>query len=94
MPMSAALAELERIMGLELDERNEISSKYFIDYPANDYTVRNELEFIAAAHGGNFVMTESGKLRLVPLLSAPEETNYLVNERGAVILIGGVAIGV
>ena len=94
MPMDTAVAEFARIMGVELDERNEISSGYTIDYPANDYTIRNELEFIAAAHGGNFVMTEEGKLRMVPLISAPKETNYLVNERGAAILIGGVAISV
>lgn len=94
MSMSAAVAEFARIMGVEIDERSEISTTYTIDYPANDYTIRNELEFIAAAHGGNFVMTDDGKLRLVPLLSAPEETNNLVNERGAALLIGGVAINV
>lgn len=94
LPMSAAVMEFGRIMGVELDERNDVSTTYTIDYPANDYTIRNELEFIAAAHGGNFVITEVGKLRLVPLISAPQETNNLVNERGAVILIGGVAISV
>ena len=94
LSMSKAVTEFARIMGVELDERNEISSKYTIDYPANDYTIRNELEFIAAAHGGNFVMTEVGKLRLVPLISAPKETNHLVNERGAAIVIGGVLISV
>lgn len=94
LPMSAAVAEFARIMGVEVDGRSEISSAYTIDYPANDYTIRNELSFIAAAHGGNFVMTDTGALRLVPLLSMPEETNRLVTERGAAILIGGVAIRV
>ena len=94
LSMKTAVDEFCRIMGVELDERSEISDAYTIDYPANDYTVRNELAFIAAAHGGNFIMTEVGKLRLVPLISAPEETSNLVNERGAAILIGGVAIRV
>ena len=94
LSMSDAVTEFARIMGVELDERNEISDGYTIDYPANDYTIRNELEFIAAAHGGNFIMTDTGHLRLVPLLSMPEETNHLVTERGAAILIGGVAISV
>ena len=94
LTMSAAVSEFARIMGVELDKRNEISSQYTIDYPANDYTIRDELRFIAAAHGGNFVITDAGALRLVPLLSAPPETSNLVNERGAAILIGGVAISV
>lgn len=94
LSMQDAVTEFCRIMGVDLDDRSEISANYTIDYPANDYTIRNELEFIAAAHGGNFVMTDVGKLRLVPLISAPKETNNLVNERGAVILIGGVAISV
>ena len=92
LPMRAAVNEFCRIMGVELDDRSVISEEYTIDYPANDYTIRNELEFIAAAHGGNFIMSEVGKLRMLPLISAPKETNHLVNERGAAILIGGAAI--
>lgn len=94
MPMSNAVTEFARIMGVELDERNAVSGTYTIDYPTNDSKIRDELAEIAAAHGGNFVMSEVGKLRLIPLISAPEETSHLVNERGAAILFGGVAIRV
>ena len=66
-----------------------LNANYTIDYPANDYTVRNELCFIAAAHGGNWIITDENKLYLVPLLSAPAETNYLVEEYGDAITFGG-----
>ena len=94
LSMSAAVAEFARIMGVELDERTVLNSAYSIDYPANDYTIRDELCFVAAAHGGNWVITDAGKLRLIPLLSAPEETYNLVTERGRAIVIGGVIIDV
>lgn len=92
MTMANAANEFARIMGVEIDDRTVLNSSYTIDYPANEWTIRNELCFIAAAHGGNWVMTDSGKLRLISIMSIPEETNYLVNERGSAITFGGVRI--
>lgn len=92
LSMPAAAAEFARILGVELDPRTVLNGKYTIDYPANDYTIRNELCFIAAAHGGNWIITDENKLYLVPLLSAPAETNYLVEEYGGAITFGGVRI--
>lgn len=92
MPMTAAVAEFARIMEVEIDSRTAVSAQYTIDYPANDYTIRTELCYIAAAHGGNWIITETGKLLLVPLLSMPPETNYLVSEYGDAITFGGVRI--
>ena len=92
MSMPAAVAEFARIMGVEIDSRTSLNSAYTIDYPANEYTIRQELCFIAAAHGGNWVMTGEGKLLLVPLRSIPGETSYLVTERGDAITFGGVRI--
>lgn len=92
MSMPAAVGEFTRIMGVELDPRTALNAAYTIDYPANDYTIRDELRFIAAAHGGNWLMTDAGKLLLVPLLSLPAETNYLVDEYGDVLTFGGVRI--
>lgn len=68
MTMPDAVAEFCRILGVELDERTVLNSAYTIDYPANEYTIRKELGFIAAAHGGNWIMTDEGRLWLVPLL--------------------------
>lgn len=92
MTMPAAAAEFARIMQVELDPRTTLNPAYTIDYPANDYTIRDELRFIAAAHGGNWIVTDEGKLLLVPLLSIPPETNYLVTEYGSAITLGGVKI--
>lgn len=92
LSMPAAAAEFARILGVELDSRTVLNANYTIDYPANDYTIRNELCFIAAAHGGNWIITDENKLYLVPLLSAPAETNYLVEEYGGAITFGGVRI--
>ena len=89
LSMPAAAAEFARILGVELDQRTVLNANYTIDYPANDYTIRNELCFIAAAHGGNWIITDKNKLYLVPLLSAPAETNYLVEEYGDAITFGG-----
>lgn len=90
--MPAAVAEFCRIMGVTLDSRTVLNPAYTIDYPANDYTLRNELCFIAAAHAGNWIITDKGELYLVPLLSAPAETNLLVDEYGDAITFGGVRI--
>ena len=100
MSMPDAAAEFARIMGVEIDQRTKLNSAYTIDYPASDpesetgdyYSIRQELQWIAAAHAGNWIITGEGKLLLVPLLSIPPETNYLVTEYGAAITLGGVKI--
>ena len=92
LSMPDAVKEFARIMGVEVDPRTKLNAAYTIDYPANDYTIRDELRFIAAAHAGNWVITDAGKLFLVPLMSEPEETNYLVTEHGDAITFGGVRI--
>lgn len=92
MPMPDAVELFCEEMGVELDPRTTLNAAYTIDYPANDYTIRDVLRFIAAAHGGNWVMSDAGQLLLVPLLSAPTETNHLVTEHGDAIVLGGVRI--
>lgn len=100
MPMPDAVDEFCRIMDCELDPRTVLNSAYTIDYPASDpesetgdyYSIRQELQWIAAAHGGNWIVTGEGKLLLVPLGSEPEETYYLVSEYGDAITFGGVRI--
>ena len=92
MTMPDAVTEFARIMGVEVDARTVLNAAYTIDYPANEYTIRTILRYIAAAHGGNFIMSDAGKLLLVPLWSIPEAVNYLVTEHGAPITFGGVRI--
>lgn len=92
LTMPAAVAEFSRIMQVEVDPRTVLNPVYTIDYPANDYTIRDELRFIAAAHGGNWIITDEGTLLLIPLLSIPPETSYLVTEYGSAITLGGVKL--
>lgn len=79
-PMTApdAVAEFCRIMDVELDERTELDESIMLDYPSDSYTIRNGLEYVAAAHGGNFIITPSGALRLVPLI--PSETLHEIGD--------------
>lgn len=92
LPVPAAVSEIVRIIGVNIDSRTTLDPSYTIDYPANEDTLRDELCYIAAAHAGNWIMTDAGELYLVPLISAPPETNYLVSEFGDVITFGGVRI--
>lgn len=101
-PMDEAAAALAAVMGTTLDSRCNLSHTYTIDYPTSDpeseepadnnYTVRQILQWIAAAHGGNWIVTGEGKLLLIGIGDEPEETHYLVTEYGDPILFGGVAI--
>lgn len=100
LSMPEAVAEFARIMGVKIDPRTVLNPAYTIDYPASDpeseaggyYSIRQELQWIAAAHAGNWIITDEGRLLLVPLLSIPPETNYLVTEYGEAITFGGVRI--
>lgn len=93
MTFRAAAQVIAASMGLELDNPDEIDdTQALVDYPANDYTKRNVLQFIAAAHAANFVITDLGKLRMVGINDIPAETSYLVTENGGAILFGGVRL--
>lgn len=90
--MEAAAQDIALSMDVELDERN-VYLPYTMDaYPEGEYMRRDALRDIAAAHGGNWYMSDAGKLRLVPLISFPAETNLLVTEYGSAIVFGGVRI--
>lgn len=95
MPMPQAVQVICGLMGVELDSRTVLTDAYTIDYPANEWTLRDVLGFIGAAHGGNWIITNEGKLLLVPLFGGEmviTETNYLVTEKGEPITFGGVRI--
>lgn len=70
-PMQTVVNEICRIMGVTLDARSAIKSgaPYYVDYPNEDTLISEVLSNIAAAHGGNWIMTEAGQLRLIPLAS-------------------------
>ena len=67
VPMADVVNEIASIMGVEIDPRTVIQtgSDYKVSYPNEDMLMSEVLRMIAAAHGGNWILTESGKLRLV-----------------------------
>lgn len=89
--MKSAAEDIAERMGVSIDSRTELNAAYMLEYPT-DRTMRQVLGEIAAAHGGNWVMTDNNELYLLPLLSMPEETHYLVTEHGDAITFGGVRI--
>lgn len=93
MTMEKASQVIAALMGTELDPRCVFNASYTIDYPANDYTLRDVLRYIAGAHAGNWIVTSEGKLLLVPLYgSMPPETHYLITQDGKAIVFGNVVI--
>lgn len=94
MTMPDVVTELSGLMGIEVDTRTVLNSTYTVGYPVHQYTIRDMLRYVAAAHGGNWIITADGKLLLVPLFGMPTETNYLVSEDGDSITFGGVRITV
>jgi len=72
MTMTDAVAEFCRILEVELDSRTVLNPDYVIDYPTDNYTIRNVLCFIGAANCGNWIITPEGKLYLVPLIPTGE----------------------
>lgn len=90
-PMPTVVEDICARMGVKLDSRTVLDPSYLVEYP-NDYTMREILGYVAAAHGGNWIITPVGELRLVTLAERPEETNLLCDENGDVLMFGEVAI--
>lgn len=90
-PAPQVVEEICRRMGVTLDPRTRLNSAYLVEYP-NDYTMREVLGYIGAAHAGNWIITKEGKLRLVRLTDLPRETHYLIDEYGDALLFGEVRI--
>lgn len=62
--MADVVTEIATRLGVTVDARTVINPSYMMDYP-NDLTMWEVLGYIAAAHCGNFVMTDAGELRLI-----------------------------
>lgn len=88
---TSVVAEIAAAIGVSVDSRTNsfLTSGYMLDLPAG-YTMRETLEQIAAAYGGNFVMTAEGKLLFVPLygLECEESGSYLADENGNALQFG------
>ena len=85
--------EIAAFIGVAVDSQtvSMINKGYKIQLPT-EYSCREVLGYIAAMYAGNFVMSDTGKLRLVLLYDLPAETNYLITRSGRAITFGGVRI--
>lgn len=55
---------------------------------SGEYTAREHLQYIAALYGGNWTITNEGKLNLVRINDAPYETNLLTDDVGYTLNFG------
>lgn len=85
------VAEIASTIGVTVDSRTNqfLTSGYMIGLPVG-YTMRETLEHIAGAYGGNFVITSENKLLFVPLygFDLAETGNYLADESGNALVFG------
>lgn len=71
MPMKNAVEYIAAKMGVSVDPRSvDMIADGQVDYPTDDYTMRDVLCFIAAASAGNWIITADNKLYLVPLFDS------------------------
>lgn len=63
------------------DNPNDIqnTAPYILNAPPVGYTVRQVLSGIAAAHGGNFIITPQNHLRFIPLIPTNTEVDIQTN---------------
>lgn len=78
--MKAVIEEIAYRIGVGVDPRTKINtgSDYVVPYPSGK-TMQQVLGDIGACHGGNWIITEENLLRLVPLVSAPDETFHVIS---------------
>ena len=79
--------------GVHVDTRtwDAMTAGYKFPLPVG-YSMREVLCMIAAAYGSNFIITQTGELRLVSMFDIPPETNHLITEDGYKITFGGIYI--
>lgn len=81
-PMQTVVTRIAEQMGVQIDSRTVIKTgtDYVVYKPDDDATLLDILRWIGEIHGGNWTITPDNKLRLVPLISAPSETFYVIDE--------------
>ncbi|MBQ3268892.1 MAG: hypothetical protein IJH09_03130 [Clostridia bacterium] len=85
--MESVATALSALLGAALDSRTAIrtGAAYVIEKPEPGTTIHDVLALIAAANGGNWIITPAGKLRLVPVVSAAgaaSATEDVIDVRG------------
>lgn len=68
---SVVVNDIARIMGVSLDDRTVIhtGTDYRAQSPGTEALISEVLSYIGVCNGGNWIITEEGKLRLIPFAS-------------------------
>ena len=92
---TAVVKEIAGAMGVDVDPRvwEIMDGGYRIPLPTG-YSCREVLGYIGCMYAGNWIMSDTGTLLLVPLGGLPKETRLLVDKAGNYITVGGVRIRV
>ena len=93
--MASLVTDIAIILGVELDARTVINTgaEYVVSNPAAGSTIRDLLGTVAAAHGGNWIITPEGKLRLVPVISASGAAAATEDVADIVGTVGSIYVG-
>jgi len=78
--MKSVVEEIAYRIGVAVDPRTRINTgpDYVVPYPAGKSMIQ-VLGYIGACHGGNWIITEENRLRLVPLVTSPDETFHIID---------------
>ncbi len=92
--MAGVAASLAATLGVQLDSRTVIrtGAAYMIEKPEPGTTIHDVLALIAAANGGNWVITPANRLRLVPVVSAAGAASATENVIDVAGVTGAVVV--
>ncbi len=84
------VGKIATAIGVTVDSRTTalMTAGYMINLPAS-YSMREVLGYIGSMYAGNWIISETGQLRLIPLNSIGKETSYLIDNAGFAITFGG-----
>lgn len=78
---------------VSLDPETTLPYAYPIPVPDTPTSMRNVMGNIAAAYAGNWIITDTGKLKLIKLNSLPPESYLLVDKSNQAITFGDASKG-
>lgn len=86
---TAMVGKIADFLGIAVDDRTYplMNNGYMFPLPVG-YTCREVLGMIGASYGGSFIISPAGELRLVRFGDIPQETNYLIDTHGNIIIFG------
>lgn len=93
--MASLASDIATAMGVTIDSRSTIATGaiYVVGEPAAGTAMRDLLGYIAAANGGNWIMTPDNKLRLVPILDAADAEEATDDVVDVPYVLGSVYVG-